>query len=55
MEEPREPNLERLTLDQQQRIEATLQRIRRGLNDHSDLLEEPAHVFLPEAYNNDPA
>ena len=42
----------KLTNDQEERIRETLKRIRSGLNrKQTDQLEEPAHLFVPEAFN----
>lgn len=42
-----------LSVDQQQRIEATLKRIRAGLEKYQEKpAEEPVHVYQPEAIND---
>lgn len=42
----------KLSEDQQERINATLSRIRGGLRrKQPDQFEEPAHIFEPEAFN----
>lgn len=42
----------KLTEDQEARIESTLKRIRRGLcRKQSGQFEEPAQIFVPEAFN----
>lgn len=42
-----------LTEDQQQRITATLARIRAGLDKYpEDATDEPAHIFIPEVPND---
>lgn len=41
-----------LTKDQEERITATLKRIRAGLRrTQIDQFEEPAHIFNPEAFH----
>ncbi|MGH1441325.1 MAG: hypothetical protein ACRBBR_14510 [Cellvibrionaceae bacterium] len=41
-----------LTVDQKERIEATLQRIRNGLKiEQANVFEEPAHTFNAEVFN----
>lgn len=43
---------QRLSKDQEKRITATLKRIRGGLRcEQPNQLEEPAHIFDPEAFN----
>lgn len=42
----------KLTADQEKRIEATLKRIRAGLERAiCDPSDEPGHIFVPEAQN----
>lgn len=44
----------KLSDDQEQRIAATLKRIRGGLRrDQTDPFEEPAHIFRPEAFHDE--
>lgn len=43
---------QKLTQDQENRIAATLKRIRGGLSrKQADQFEEPAQIFVPEAFN----
>lgn len=42
-----------LTADQEKRIVATLKRIRGGFRrTQTNQFEEPAHIFVPEAFND---